>query len=77
MRLEHWFYTIPLRLRSLFRRGQVEQEFEEELQIHLAQRIEEGIARGKTPEEARYAARGAMEGIEPSSMNHGAPILAR
>ena len=26
MRLEHWFYTLPLRLRSLFRRSQVEQE---------------------------------------------------
>ncbi|MGA8028418.1 MAG: permease prefix domain 1-containing protein [Bryobacteraceae bacterium] len=64
MRLEHWFYTIPLRLRSLFRRKQVERELEEELQLQLAQRIEQGIAMGKTPDEARYAALRAMDGIE-------------
>jgi predicted permease len=64
MRLEHWFYTIPLRLRSLFRRSQVERELEEELQFHLAQRIEEGVARGKMPDEARYAALRTMDGME-------------
>ncbi len=35
MRLKHWFYTVPLRLRSLFRRAQVEQELDEELRYHL------------------------------------------
>jgi len=35
MRLEHWVYTIPLRLRSLFRRGRVEQELDDELRFHL------------------------------------------
>jgi len=64
MRLEHWIYTIPLRLRSLFRRGQVEQELNEELQYHLERRIEENIARGLTPEEARHAAMRAMEGLD-------------
>jgi macrolide transport system ATP-binding/permease protein len=64
MRLEHWLCTIPLRLRSLFRRGRVEQELDEELQFHLQQRIELEIAAGKTPEEARYTALRAMEGIE-------------
>jgi len=28
MRLKHWFYTVPLRLRSLFRRSQVERELD-------------------------------------------------
>jgi predicted permease len=64
MRLEHWFYTIPLRLRSLFHRSQTEQDLEEELQLHLEQWIEQGIAEGKTPDEARYAALRAMDGIE-------------
>jgi putative ABC transport system permease protein len=64
MRLEHWFYTIPLRLRSMFRRSQMERELEEELQLHLAQRIEQGVAMGQTPDEARYAALRAMEGME-------------
>ena len=35
MRIEHWFYTIPLRFRSLFRRARVELELDEELQFHL------------------------------------------
>src|SRR5262249_42446399 len=64
MRLKHWFYTVPLRLRSHFRRAQVEQELDEELQYHLERQIEEHIAKGMTPEEARYAALRAMGGVE-------------
>ncbi len=64
MRLARWFYTVPLRLRSLFRRHQVEQELDEELRYHLERQIEEYIAKGMTPEEARYAALRAMGGIE-------------
>src|ERR1700732_5459773 len=64
MRLEHWFYTIPLRLRSLFRRRQVEAELDEELRYHLERKIEEDDARRPSPEEARYAAFRAMDGLE-------------
>ncbi|MGH9583188.1 MAG: permease prefix domain 1-containing protein, partial [Bryobacteraceae bacterium] len=64
MRLEHWRYTVPLRLRSLFRRKHVERELDEEFQFHLAQRMEQEVAAGKTPEEARYSALRAMEGVE-------------
>ncbi|HEY6264270.1 MAG TPA: ABC transporter permease [Candidatus Acidoferrum sp.] len=64
MRPQHWLYTIPLRLRSLFRHRHVEQELNEELQFHLAQKIEEGIANGLSPKEARYAAMRAMDGLE-------------
>src|SRR5215813_699800 len=64
MRLKHWFYTAPLRLRSLFRRSQVEQELDEELRYHLERQIEEHVAKGMTPEEARYAALRAMGGVE-------------
>lgn len=64
MRLEHWFYTIPLRLRSLFRRKRVEQELNEELQYHLERKTEEFLARGVTPEDARRAAARAMDGLE-------------
>jgi putative ABC transport system permease protein len=42
----------------------VERELEEELQAHLEQRIEMERAAGKTPEEARQAARQAMDGME-------------
>ncbi len=64
MRLERWFYTLPLRLRSLLRRGQVEQELDEELQYHLERQIEENLAEGMTAEAARYAALRTMGGIE-------------
>src|SRR5947209_4875638 len=64
MRLEHWLYTIPLRLRSIFRRAQVEQQLDEELRFHLEQRIGREIAAGKTAEEARHAGLRAMEGVE-------------
>src|SRR5215813_2348435 len=64
MRLKHWFYTVPLRLRSLFRRAQVEQELDEELRYHIERQIEEHISKGMTEEEARYAALRAMCGVE-------------
>ena len=64
MRPQHWLYTIPLRLRSLFRRQHVEQELDEELQFHIERKIEEGIANGLSPKEARYAAMRAMDGLE-------------
>src|SRR5262249_8301524 len=42
----------------------VEQELDEELRYHLDRQIEEHIARGLTPEEARYAALRAIGGVE-------------
>ncbi len=64
MRPQHWLYTIPLRLRSLFRTRHVEQELNEELQFHLEHKIEEGIAYGLSPKAARDAAMRAMGGLE-------------
>src|SRR5437016_4684228 len=64
MRLARWFYTIPLRLRSLFRHDHVEGELHEEFQFHLDRQIQEYIARGLTPEKARYAAMQAFNGME-------------
>src|SRR5262249_898864 len=64
MGLVRWWLTLPLRLKSILRGGQVERELDEELQFHLEQKIDEGIARGLSPEEARYAALRAMDGLE-------------
>jgi predicted permease len=63
MRVEHWLYSIPLRLRSLFRRKQLEQELDEELQFHLEHKIEEHIAKGLSPEQARRTALREMDGL--------------
>jgi putative ABC transport system permease protein len=59
----HWLTQFRLRLRSLFRRRQVEQELDEELQYHLERQIDEGVANGLSPEEARYAALRALGAI--------------
>ena len=63
MRVQHWFYTIPLRLRSIFRRRQVERDLDEELQYHLDKKIEESLSRGLDPAEARNVALRAMDGL--------------
>src|SRR6476660_399055 len=63
MRIEHWWYTLPLRVRSLFRRTRVEQELDEELQAHLEHKIAEFRAQGMSPEQARSAAMRAMDGL--------------
>jgi predicted permease len=64
VKIEHWWYTAPLRLRSIFRRRRVESDMNEELRFHLEQRIEEGVARGLTPEAAWREALLAMGGLE-------------
>jgi putative ABC transport system permease protein len=64
MKMEHWRFTAPLRLKSIFRRRRVETELDEELQFHLEHKIEEGIAEGLSPEEARYLALRAMGGVD-------------
>jgi macrolide transport system ATP-binding/permease protein len=62
--IEHWMYTLPLRLRSLFRRERVEAELDEEMRYHLDRLIEANVAAGMSEEEARFAALRAMHGLE-------------
>ena len=69
MRPKHWFYTLPLRLRSLFRRNRVEQDLSEELQFHLEQKTQEYVAAGLGPDEAHSKARREFGGIEQSKEN--------
>ncbi len=64
MQPEHWLYTIPLRLRSLFRWAQADQELDDELRDHLERKTEEYVAQGMAPEEARRRARLDLGGIE-------------
>jgi putative ABC transport system permease protein len=64
MRLEHWLYTIPLRLRSLFRRREADQELDEELRDHVERKTEEYTANGLPLKEARRQALLEMGGVE-------------
>jgi len=63
MHLEEWLYSFPLRLRSFFRPHQVDREMKEELREHLDQQIEENVAKGMSPEEARRTALLAIGGL--------------
>ena len=63
MTLSRWIQIARLRTRSLFRRGAVERELARELQSHLDLQIDEYIARGMKPEQARQAALREFGGI--------------
>lgn len=64
MRIEHWWFTAPLRLKSIFRRRRVERELAEELEFHLELKIAEGLAEGLSPQEARHRAMRAIGGLD-------------
>ena len=66
MRPRHWIYTIPLRLRSLFRGREVDQELDEELQFHIEQKTHAYVEQGMDPAAARRRALRDMHGIEQS-----------
>jgi macrolide transport system ATP-binding/permease protein len=55
---------LRLRLRALFFKSKMEEELDEEVRFHLEREIEENIARGMSPEEARFAAVRSFGGVE-------------
>src|SRR5215213_7735210 len=52
------------KLQGLLRRKKIDREMSEEMRLHLEFQIEQDIAKGMSPEEARYAARRAFGGVE-------------
>ncbi|HEV2207086.1 MAG TPA: ABC transporter permease [Candidatus Acidoferrales bacterium] len=64
MRPEHWLYTIPLRLRSLFRRDRLDHDLDDELRDHIARKTEEYAAKSLPLTEARRQALLELRGIE-------------
>ena len=54
------------RLRALTRKGQLENELDEEMQFHLERDIEQNIKSGMSREEARYTALKSFGGLEQS-----------
>ena len=69
MNTNRWLRTLPLRLRSLFRRDQVERELSDELQHHLEQKTQQYLAAGLGAEEAHRKARREFGGLEQSKEN--------
>src|ERR1700730_16792541 len=59
-----WYYKLPLRLRSIFHKNRAELDLSDELQFHLQNQIDEYVAQGMNPKEARHAALRSLGGIE-------------
>jgi putative ABC transport system permease protein len=56
--------SLRLKLRTLFKRRNVEQELDEEIRYHVERQVEANIAQGMSAEEARRAAMRAFGGVE-------------
>ena len=63
MDIEPLFYSLRLRVRSLFHPNQVDQELKEELREHLEQQVRENVAKGMSEEQARNSAARTLGGI--------------
>src|SRR5215472_16321521 len=59
-----WLKELAHSLSSIFRRSQKEGELSEEVQFHLECQIEQNLAAGMAPKEARYAALRLFGGIQ-------------
>jgi predicted permease len=66
---ERWVYTVPMRLRALFRRRQLDQDLDEELQLHLEEKTQELIDSGMSAEEAHFAALRDFGNVELTKQN--------
>lgn len=64
MAIDRLWQVIRLRLRSLIAGGSLDRELDDELRYHVDRQIEENLARGMTPAEARTAALRAIGGVE-------------
>jgi predicted permease len=61
-----WLAKFRLRVRSLLLRTRVERELHEELRYHLEREIEEDLAAGLPPDDARLAARRSLGAVAQS-----------
>jgi predicted permease len=62
--MRRWLRVARLRLRSLIHRDDVDRELDEELQYHLERQVDEFVAAGMSPADARFAALKAIGGLE-------------
>jgi predicted permease len=59
-----WLKELAHSLSSIIRRSHKEQELSDELQFHLERQIEQNLALGMSPEDARYAALRLFGGVQ-------------
>ena len=74
-----WLRVLASRIRALLTRRRLDQDFQQELDSHLALLTEENIRRGLTPDEARRQALIRFGGVEQTKEQHwearGLPAL--
>src|SRR5215204_3094356 len=58
------FRVVARRFRAVFRRAQAEEDLDQEIRFHVEKEIEQNVAKGMTPEEARRAALRDFGGLE-------------
>jgi predicted permease len=59
-----WIKVVGLKLRSLLRPARVERELDDEMRHHLERQVDENVAAGMSPEEARFLALRDFGGVE-------------
>ncbi len=64
MSIEQWLYKAPLMFRSVFRRGSLERELDDELRFHWDQLIQQNLARGMSETEALEEAKRTFGGLD-------------
>jgi putative ABC transport system permease protein len=64
VRVEHWRYAIPLWLRGLLRRRDVERDLDDEIRDHIDHQTAAYLAEGMHPDQARRAALVRFGGVE-------------
>ena len=65
-----WIRTMMARVRGIFSKRAMDEEFTQELEAHLAMLTEENVSRGMAPEDARRAARVRLGGVEQLRQIH-------
>jgi macrolide transport system ATP-binding/permease protein len=65
-----WLHVLASRIRGALANKRLDDEFDRELQDHLAMLVEENIGRGMPPEEATRAARIALGGLTQIRETH-------
>lgn len=57
-------FKLKRRLSALFRKAELERELDDEVRFHLEKEIEQNLARGMSPGEARWAALRSFGGVD-------------
>src|SRR6266567_3915275 len=74
-----WLRVLASRIRALLTRRRLDEDFQQELEVHVTLLTEENIRRGLTPDEARRQALIRFGGVEQTREQHrearGLPAL--